>query len=104
MHFTVVFDGPEHRDLSYGLVLVPCPVWVDGDREILNLHPDDPNLRPGDVKRLLEEESISALLGKGPRKCTVVAHSEGNGSVDDLATLLRDLTEEGFKVSLAGNL
>ena len=40
MHFTVVFDGHEDTDLSYGLVFVPCPVWMEGKRELANLHPE----------------------------------------------------------------
>jgi hypothetical protein len=104
VHFTVVFDGPENRDLSYGLVFVPCPVWMAGDREILNLHPDYPSLRLGDVAALLEKEAVRSMIGKAPRRCTVVAHSAGHGSVDDLAMLLRDLTEEGFAVAVAGSV
>lgn len=102
MHFTLVFSGPEQRDLSYGLVFIPCPVWVTGDREVLNLNPENPHLQSGAVARLVEQESLESLLAKGPRRCAVVIHPEGNGSEADLATLLQDLSAEGFTVSLAG--
>ena len=101
MHFTVSFSGPEHRDLSYGLVFVPSPVWVAGDREILNLHLDNPYLQRGAVARLTEREGLKPVLAEG-RRCTVVVHSEGNGSPQDLETLLEDLRAEGFSVSVAG--
>lgn len=101
MHFTLVFSGPEHRDLSYGLVFIPCPVWVAGDREVLNLDPSNPHLQPGAVARLLEKEALGPLLTEGPRRCVVVIHPEGNGSEADLATLLQDLGAERFAVSLA---
>jgi hypothetical protein len=104
VHFTVVFDGPEHRDLSYGLMFVPSPVWMAGDREILNLHPDYPSLRLGDVAALLEKEDVRSMLEKASTKCTVVVHSAGHASEKDLATLRRGLTEEGFAVAVAGSV
>ena len=104
MRFTVVFAGAEHRDLSYGLVFVPCPVWVAGDRQVLNLHPEDPHLQPGAVARLLKAETLEALRSEGSRHCVVVVHSGGNGSALDLAALLEDLRAAGFTVSLAGSV
>ena len=103
MHFTLVFSGPEHRDLSYGLVFIPCPVWVAGDREVLNLDSKSPHLQAGAVARLVKKEAIEPLLEKGPRRCAVVIHPEGNGTEADLATLLQDLSAERFTVSLAGS-
>src|SRR5690242_7651869 len=102
MHFTVSFAGPEQRDLSYGLVFVPSPVWVAGDHEILNLNPDDPHLQSGAVARLTAREDLKPVLAQRPLRCTVVVHREGHGSPRDLETLLEDLKAEGFSVSLAG--
>ena len=42
MHFTVVFNSHESHDLSYGLVFTPCPIWKKGNKELINLHPDEP--------------------------------------------------------------
>ncbi len=103
MRFTVVFTGAEHRDLSYGLVFIPCPVWVAGDREVLNLHPEDPHLRRGAVARLVNAEQLEPLLAKGSRHCVVVVHSDGNGSSEDLTTLLEDLKDAHFSVALGGS-
>jgi hypothetical protein len=34
MKFTIVFPSEEHIDRSYGLVFIPSPVWVLGDRKL----------------------------------------------------------------------
>ena len=43
MKFTVVFASSDSTDLSYGLVFIPCPAWVRGNRVILNLNPENPH-------------------------------------------------------------
>lgn len=105
MHFTVVFSGQESRDLSYGLVFVPCPIWIRGEREILNLHPDNPHYQRGDLRRLLDEETVVPNL-EGQRQAVIVVHPSGHGSSADLASLQEDLRAEGFTfhtLSLADN-
>lgn len=99
MRFTLIIDSAEDRDLSYGLVFVPSPVWVQGSRQIVNLSPENPHYRRGGVKRLVSAERIQFEAGRGKR-CVVVAHSEGHGRADDMVELVSDLEDEGFSVTL----
>ncbi len=96
MHFTVVFESHEAVDLSYGLVFVPCPVWIKGQREIKNLHPSDPIYLPGDLVHLIERERIEDQLAPGRRNAVVLVHEEGYGTQADLEALCRDLREARF--------
>jgi hypothetical protein len=99
MRFTVTFESGEDRDYSYGLVFVPSPVWVQGDRQVVSLSPESPHYATGGVKRLLN--AARPDLSHAPTKAaTVVAHPEGNGTYDDLVALLRDLEVEGFAATL----
>lgn len=99
MHFTVSFSGPEHLDLSFGLVFVPCPVWVQGHRELLNLHPQQPQLQPGAVGRLRKLPECAEAFASAGTRVAVIAHSGGNGTPEDLAVLVDDLRLEGFQVT-----
>jgi endonuclease III len=101
MHFTVVFEGPESEDLSFGLVFLPVPVWVLGDRELLNLHPERPQLQPGAVRRLLALPEVAQRPIPTGTTATVVVHPTGDGTEDDLNTLEQDLRDAGFFVRLS---
>lgn len=98
MKFTLVFSSPEAIDLSYGLVFIPSPVWMQGEREILNLNPEHPDYRLGSFRRLLECEPIVRKLFR--HSCVLVVHHEGLGTDMDLHTLLDDLQGEGFQVEI----
>lgn len=98
MKFTVVFPSHESHDLSYGLVFIPCPVWVRGTKEILNLHPERPDYQKGGVRRLLKKEKIILCEEDSNKQCLVVIHQIGNAQKNDLDTLCSDLIEEGFQV------
>ncbi len=100
MKFTVVFHTHEACDLSYGLVFIPCPVWIRGETEIINLHPEDPAYRLGDVLRLLEQENIESSLREGRKECLLVVHETGYGTREDLETLRTDLERAGFTVAV----
>lgn len=100
MKFTVVFHTQEACDLSYGLVFVPCPAWIRGEDEIINLHPEDPAYRPGGVQRLLEQENIESFLLEGRRGCLLVVHDTGYGTQQDFETLRTDLEGAGFTVAV----
>ena len=103
MKFTVVFASNDSTDLSYGLVFIPCPAWVRGEKVVLNLNPENPHYQPGSVKKLLTAERISGQRrSEVERACTVVVHTNGHGSWPDLQALISDLKAEGFRVNLAG--
>lgn len=86
MQFTIVFNGNEAVDKSYGLMFIPCPVFVSGNEEVLNLNPDKPNLQPGCIKALINKEKLQDI-----RKCVVVVHSIGHGTSKDLSVLQEEL-------------
>jgi hypothetical protein len=85
--------------LSYWLVFIPSPVWVQGTRQIVNLSPENPHYRRGGVKRLLAAERIQ-FDAKAVKRCVVVAHPEGHARADDMVKLLADLEDEGFSATL----
>ena len=97
MHFTVVFGSHESRDNSYGLVFVPCPVWVRGDEELVNLHRDNPQYIPGDLQPLLDKEFGDDRVDRNPKQAVVVVHPSGHGSAQDLERLVADLEVAGFR-------
>ncbi len=99
MHFTVVLSGDEARDMSYGLVFIPCPVWVQGAKELVNCHPSDPAYKAGDFRRLLKAENIS-VRDLATNHCTLVAHPGGHGTPADRAEIVKDLEREGLVVNL----
>jgi hypothetical protein len=94
MKFTVVFSSHEQHDLSFGLVFIPCPVWVQGEKEIINLHPETPAYLPGDLKKLLV--AVPALNNLPRASCVLVIHPDGYGSQQDYRLLAEDLAKEGF--------
>ena len=98
MHFTVVFEAQESDNLSYGLVFVPCPVWKKGDEQMINLHPELPQYKKGDLGPLLSQERLERKFAEGGRRAVVVVHRSGHGTEEDLATLGADLKEAGFAV------
>lgn len=97
MKFTIIFKSEEDSDYSYGLCFTPCPVWTKGDEWILNLHPQNPQYKLGDVKDLIQKE---ALVEKIKKECLIIVHDIGYGTFDDLKTLQQDLIKEGFIVRI----
>lgn len=105
MKFTVVFTSTESTDLSYGLVFLPAPVWVRGDRKVLSLNPENPHYQLGSIRRLLTEQRITLpRSAERPSPCTVVIHPIGHGDWFDLQALLQDLSVERFRVTLIGEV
>lgn len=94
MKFTLTFSSGENSDLSYGLVFVPSPVWLQGKREIINLNPGLPSYQKGSIGRLLKHEF--ALRNQAIKHCIVTVHPVGHESETDLNTLLGDLHAEGY--------
>lgn len=98
MKFTVVFNSHESCDCSFELVFTPCPIWMKGGIEILNLNPDNPYYQVGSIKKLIAHENLNYSIVD--KDCAVIVHNQGYGSEDDLNTLKKDLDGEGFKVSI----
>lgn len=95
MQFTFVFESFEGTNLSYLLCFIPCPVWKKGDTEIINLHPEYPNIKVGDLKTLIDIEKITNV-----EKLAVVIHGSGHGTITDLSIILNELEELDIKYSL----
>ena len=105
MNFTVNLGSEvdEQNDFSYGLAFIPCPVWMKGDEQVLNLNPSRPDYRLGSIKKLVEQEGIGPKLS-GAVRAHVIIHPVGNGSAADLVMLQRDLLAEGFTVTVCGQI
>jgi hypothetical protein len=91
MQFTFVFESIEGQNSSYLLCFIPCPVWKKGDKEIINLHPEFPHLKSGDIKSLIEKENL-----RGLKKVALVVHETGHGSEKDLDCVVLELTDLGI--------
>jgi hypothetical protein len=98
MKFTLTFSSDESTNLSYGLVFIPCPVWIQGKREIINLNPERPDYQKGGLHKLLDLEPI--LSRQDEKHCVLTVHQEGHGSESDLNMLLEDLKQEGYTVTV----
>jgi hypothetical protein len=95
MQFTFVFESFEGTNLSYLLCFIPCPVWKKGDAEIINLHPEYPIVKAGDLKTLIDIEKITEI-----KKLAVVIHGSGHGTPNDLSIILQELEELDLKYNL----
>jgi hypothetical protein len=100
MKFTIVFPSHEAEDLSIAAVFTPCLVWKEGKRELLNPHPQEPNYLKGDLKNLLAKTEIGKRLSDSTQKVTVIAHSTGHATWQDLEHLVTDLEGSGFTVTV----
>ncbi len=94
MQFTFVFESIEGQNSSYLLCFIPCPVWKKGDREIINLHPEFPHLKSGDIKSLIEKENL-----RGLKRVALVVHEVGHGSKNDLDCIINELSEIGIQTN-----
>jgi hypothetical protein len=102
MHFTVVFGAGESSDRSYGLVFIPNPCWVRGSEIVLNLNPRTPELEPGAVRRLIDQERLRGDLAEGGNTCTLIAHPAGHGTLKELHLLQEELAAESLSVRVVG--
>ena len=105
MHFTVHLRSEKtyQDDFSYGLVFIPCPVWMKASKQLLNLNPERPDFRPGSVARLIEQEGIGEKL-IGAKQAIILVHPLGHGSIADMVTLQRDLLDNGYSVKVFGEI
>ena len=100
MEFTVILPSHASYDLSYRLVFIPCPVWIQGTRQVINLNPERPDYQLGSVRKLLKKEKISPCNQETDSKCIVIVHEEGYATSKDLNTLKEDLQNENFIVDV----
>ena len=103
MHFEITLRSKEtyEKHYSYGLVFIPCPVWVKQDKQIINLNPESPKYRNGSIKKLINCESLDKEL-INDKEAIVNIRNIGHGTNEDMYNLLNDLNDEGFDVSIYG--
>lgn len=101
MHFTVHLRGDNtyEEDHSYGLVFIPHPKWIQGDRLVLDLKSAKPGYQPGSVRALLKKAGLFRKLTK-PRSATILVHRIGLGTPRDYTDLIVDLENEGFETTI----
>lgn len=97
MKFTIVFPSHESHDVSIGLVFIPVPVWMEGNRQLLNPHPRHPDYKKGDLQYFFEKTDFRKRIASHSNKVAVVVHPTGHGTEDYLNSLLEDLKQEGFE-------
>lgn len=100
MKFTIIFNSHESYDFSYGLVFIPCPVFIQGKKQIINLNSESPEYKIGSIKRLIDLEKINEKLSQKNKKSLIIIHQEGQGTQQDLENLKKDLEQEGFIIKL----
>ena len=103
MHFELTIRSEKSLDkhFSYGLVFIPCPVWVKGDNHLINLNPSSPEYHKGSIKQLIDKENLHQIISEGP-EAVLVVNDIGHGTEKDLITLKEDLVDEGFRVKTYG--
>ena len=95
MQFTFVFESKEGQNLSYLLGFIPCPVWKKGENELLNLHPEEPHFRVGDIETLINEEGLSGI-----KRVIVIIHKAGHATSKDLENVINELKLLGISFEL----
>ena len=97
MKFTIVFPSHESSEVTISALFIPCLVWTEDNKELLNPHRDQPHYLKGDFQKLFAETKISERIADYTKKVTIVAHSTGDNATNaDLERIVEDLTEEGF--------
>jgi hypothetical protein len=100
MKFTIVFPSTESSDLSIGAVFIPCLVWMDGEKELLNPHRENPHYVRGDLQAVLALPGNQKRLSAHTKKVVVVCHPVGHGTENYLDDILSDLRDSGFSADL----
>lgn len=101
MHFTIHLRGDNtyEEDHSYGLVFIPNPKWIQGDRIVLDMKSEEPGYRMGSVKALLKAVGVFRKLAK-PLSATILVHQIGLGTKTDYMNLIADLEKAGFETTI----
>lgn len=91
MQFTLVFDSHEGENLSYMLCFIPCPIWKKGDKELLNIHPEYPHFRVGDIEKLIQKERLEKI-----KRVILIIHKTGHATIKDLENILLEMKSLGI--------
>jgi len=100
MKFTVIFPSSEASDATVGITFKSSLVWVEGSRDLLNPHPENPHYLKGDLRRFFEETNFDERFSNHTKKVSIVVHSIGNADNSDLENLVDDLKSEGFEPAI----
>ncbi len=99
MKATLVFESHESKDLSIGMVFVPCICWVINEKIILNPHRNNPNFQMGDFQNLLDSEYLASLKNNPSQNLVIIVHPNGHGTQEDIDNLIHDAELIGYKVT-----
>ena len=96
MYFTLMFaDAAEGPSRTYDLVFHPCPIWMRGEKALVTPDPSSPHYNLGHLRFLIDLEDLGSIKFLSSA-VTVSVHYNGNGTDEDLETLLEDLRNENY--------
>lgn len=104
--FTLVIKGDYGYQASYQLAYQPCPIWMQGDKFVVNMCDDGVQYKKGAFRKLLEfhgkdhgrpvhTDKLCLLISD--KKWTENAGYDGN---DTLNRIVEDIESEGFRVTV----
>jgi hypothetical protein len=70
-------------------------VWKKEDNEIINLHPENPHFRIGDIKALIHLEALEDC-----KNLCLIIHRVGHASNEDLENILSELDALGISYEI----
>jgi hypothetical protein len=73
---------------------------MEGMHQLLIPHSENPHYTKGDLQILFMDTAIKRRIAKHTLNVTVIAHSTGHGTNEDLDILRNDLENEGFNVTI----
>ena len=104
MTFSILLNNQSNseQNIAYGLVFIPAPVFVKGNKKLMNIHPTTtPNYKLGSIKNLLEKENLNFHLDEN-NEAIISLRDIGHGTKKDLKYLKFDLEANGFKTKVYG--
>ena len=77
------------------LVFIPCPVWIKGDEQLINLNPSSPRYQLGSVKKLLDKENLKFSLKSYLKvRCNII--KTGTFYFQDFIFVCKEVTLESY--------
>ena len=105
MHFSIILNKQSNseQNLAYGLVFIPAPVFVKGNKKLMNIHPTTtPKYKIGSIRNLLEKENLDFQLNEN-NEAVIAVRDIGHGTERDLNYLKYDLEANGFNIKVYRN-